>query len=172
MSQVKEVPVPVACNLFHALKAVHFCDAFQAPASNPELCPQEAYRAVFGCAPAWVGILLKMRGMVASMLGLRHGGGTGFEVTPGARYEIGQRVGRFLIRSIERNELIVGENDKHLDFRISIYRSSLNSTETVTVSTAVEIHNAIGRIYMLVVEPFHRYIAQTMLQRAVDSGRL
>jgi hypothetical protein len=106
------------------------------------------------------------------MLGLRHGGETSFEVTPEARYEIGQRVGRFLIRSIEPNELIVGENDKHLDFRISIYRSSLNGGETVTISTAVEIHNTLGHIYMLVVEPFHRYIARTMMQRAVDSGRL
>ena len=172
MSQVEEVPVPVACRLFHALKAVHFCDAFQAPVSNPELGPQDAYRAVFGCAPAWVGLLLKMRGMVASMLGLRHGGKTGFEVAPDARFEVGQRVGKFLIRSIERNELIVGENDKHLDFRISIYRSSLNGVETVTVSTAVEIHNTVGRIYMLVVEPFHRWIARAMMQRAVNAGRL
>jgi Protein of unknown function (DUF2867) len=172
MSKVKEVPVPVACNLFHALKAVHFCDAFQAPVSNPELGPQHAYRAVFGCAPAWARLLLKMRGMVATMLGLRHGGKTGFEVTPDAGFEVGQRVGRFLIRSIDRNELIVGENDKHLDFRISIYRSSLNGEETVTVSTAVEIHNAIGRIYMLVIEPFHRCIARSMMQGAVDSGRL
>jgi hypothetical protein len=172
MSQVKEVPVPVTCNLFHGLKAVHFCDAFQAPVTNPELGLKEACRAVFACAPAWVDMLLKMRGVVATMLGLRHGAEAGFEVSPDARYEIGQRVGRFLIRSIERNELIVGENDKHLDFRISIYRSSLNGVETVTVSTAVEIHNIIGRIYMLVVEPFHRYIARTMLQRAVNAGRL
>jgi hypothetical protein len=172
MSQVKEVPVPVACNLFHGLKAVHFCDAFQAPVTNPELSPHDTCRAVFACAPAWIDMLLKIRGMFASVLGLRHGGEAGFQVTPDARYEVGQRVGRFLIRSIERDELIVGENDKHLDFRISIYRSSLNGVEAVTVSTAVEIHNIIGRIYMLVVEPFHRYIARTMLQRAVNAGRL
>jgi hypothetical protein len=110
--------------------------------------------------------------MVATTLGLRHGGKTGFEVTPDASFEVGQRVGRFLIRSIERNELIVGENDKHLDFRISIYRSSLNGEETVTVSTAVEIHNTIGRIYMLVIEPFHRCIARAVMQRAVNAGRL
>jgi hypothetical protein len=172
MSQVIEVPVPVACNLLHALKAVHFCDAFQAPVSKPELGPKDAYRAVFGCAPAWVKALLKIRGMVASMLGLRHGGVADFQLTPDARYEIGQRVGMFSIRSIEPNELIVGDNDKHLDFRISIYRSTLNGVEMVTVSTAVEIHNTIGRVYMLVVKPFHRCIARAMVQRAVDAGHL
>jgi|SRR5450755_320040 len=172
MSQVKKVPVPVACTLLLTLKAVHFSDAFQAPVSNPELSPQDAYQAVFACAPAWASLLLKMRGMVAPLLGLRHTSKADFEVASGARYEIGQRVGRFLIRSIDRKELIVGENDKHLDFRISIYRSSMNGAETVTVSTAVEIHNTIGRIYMLVIEPFHRCIARAMMQRAVNAGRL
>ena len=117
-------------------------------------------------------MLLKMRGVVASMLGLRHRAEAGFEVSPDARYEIGQRVGRFLIRSIDRDERIVGESDKHLDFRISIYRSLMNGAERVTVATAVEIHNLIGRLYMLVVEPFHRCIVRTMLQRAVTAGRL
>jgi hypothetical protein len=76
------------------------------------------------------------------------------QVTPEARYDIGQRVGMFSIRSIEPNELIVGDNDKHLNFRLSIYRSSLNGVEIATVSTAVEIHNSVGKIYMVVVKPF------------------
>jgi hypothetical protein len=117
-------------------------------------------------------MLFKLRGILASMLGLRHRGVAGFQLTPDARYEIGQRVGMFTIRSIEPNEIIVGDNDKHLDFRLSIYRSSLNGVEMVTVSTAVEIHNTIGRIYMLVIKPFHRYIARAMVQRAVNAGRL
>ena len=117
-------------------------------------------------------MLFKMRGIVASMLGLRHQGVAGFQLAPDARYEIGQRVGMFTIRSIEPNELIVGDNDKHLDFRLSIFRSSLNGVEMVTVSTAVEIHNTVGKIYMVVVKPFHRYIARAMIQRAVNAGRL
>jgi Protein of unknown function (DUF2867) len=172
MPQVIEVPVPAACSLLHALKAVHFSDAFQAPVSNPKLGPQDAYRAVFGCTPAWVRMLFKIRGIVASILGLRHQGVPGFQLAPDARYEIGQRVGMFTIRSIEPDELIVGDNDKHLDFRLSIYRSSFNGVEMVTLSTAVEIHNTIGRIYMLVIKPFHRCIARAMVQRAVNAGRL
>ena len=172
MSQVIEVPVPVACNLLHALKAVHFCDAFQAPVSNPELGPQDVYRAVFACVPAWVRVLFKVRGIVASMLGLRHGGDAGFLLAPDASFQIGQRAGMFSIRSIEPNELIVGDNDKHLDFRLPIFRSTSNGIEVATVSTAVEIHNTVGKIYMVVVKPFHRYIARAMIQRAVNAGRL
>jgi hypothetical protein len=95
-----------------------------------------------------------MRGIVASMLGLRHGSDIGFQLAPDASFKIGQRVGMFSIWSIEADELIVGDNDKHLDFRLSIFRSSLNGVEMMTVSTAVEIHNTLGKIYMVVVKPF------------------
>jgi|KBSMisStandDraft_5_1062788.scaffolds.fasta_scaffold362238_2 hypothetical protein len=172
MSQVIEVPVPIACNLRHALKAVHFCDAFQAPVSNPELGAQDVYRAVLACVPAWAKVLFKMRGMIASLLGLRHSADAGFEVAPDASFQIGQRVGMFPIRSIEADELIVGDNDKHLDFRLSIFRSRVNGVEMATVSTAVEIHNTVGKIYMVVIKPFHRCITSAMIQRAVNAGRL
>src|SRR4030095_6134520 len=154
MSRVAEVPVPVACNLLHALKAVHFCDAYQTAVSNPKLNPQDVYEAVLGCTPGWVKMLLKIRGIVASLLGLSHEGVSHFQLTPKANYQIGQRVGMFSIQSIEPNELILGDNDKHLDFRVSIYRSSLNGVEMATVSTAVKTHNTIGSLYMLVVKPF------------------
>jgi len=172
MSRVIEVPVPVACNLLHALKAVHFCDAYQAPVSHPELGAQDVYRAVFACVPAWASVLFKMRGIVASVLGLRHGAAAGLEVAPDASFQVGRRVGMFSIRSMEPDELIVGDNDRHLDFRLSIFRSRVNGVEMATVSTAVEIHNTVGKIYMVVIKPFHRCITRAMIQKAVNAGRL
>ena len=101
-----------------------------------------------GDLPRWVETLMAVRGAVAFALGLKHEPDGNFQRVPGgvpgSRYQIGQRVGLFSIQSNEPNELIVGDNDKHLDFRISIYRSSTHGVETVTVSTAVEIHNADG----------------------------
>ncbi len=175
MPKVLEVPVPAASSLFHALKMVHFCDAYKAPLSKPQSV-QEAYEAVFGHAPKWVNTLMAMRGVVASALGLKHEVQGEFKRVPGdiqvVPSQIGQRMGSFFGQSIKPNELIVGSNDTHLDFRISIYKSSSLGVETVTVSTAVEIHNAVGKIYMFLVKPFHRFIARAMLQRAVDAGRL
>lgn len=131
------------------------------------------------CDKKWyvaITTLMTLRGAVASALGLKHEDNGDFHdplgCRRGARYQIGQRVGLFSVKSIEPNELIVGEDDKHLDFRISIYRSTMNNVEMVTVSTAVEIHNTVGMLYMLVVKPFHRVIAKSMVQRAANAGRL
>lgn len=176
MPRVIEVPVPDSSSLFRALKVVHFCDAYQISLCNPKLSAQDAYEALFEHAPRWVAALMSVRGVVASALGLKHVANGDFQSAyrgvQGVRCQIGQRVGLFLIQSIEPSELIVGDNDKHLDFRISIYRSTMHGVEMVTVSTAVEIHNAVGRLYMLVIKPFHRFIARTMIQRAADAGRL
>jgi hypothetical protein len=74
--------------------------------------------------------------------------------------------------AINTNELIVGDDDRHLNFRISVYRSSSNGAEVVTISTAVQINNPVGTAYMAAIKPFHKYLARLMLQRAVDAGRL
>ena len=172
MPKVLEIAVPDASALLRSLKVVHFCDAYQATLRNPKLSAQDAYVAVFGHAPRWAKSLMKLRGVVARALGLKHVTGSNFPLVQSTSYQVGQRVGLFSVRSVEPGELIVGDDDKHLDFRISIYRSSANGIEVVTVSTAVEIHNKIGRLYMLVVKPFHRLMARSMVQRAVDAGRL
>jgi hypothetical protein len=171
MIKVLEVPVPQASSLLRTLKTVHFSDAYQTKC-NPKLNVQDAYEAIFGHSPQWVRSLLTVRGMVASVLGLKHVADADFSRAPGENYQVTQRVGLFSVQSNESNELIVGDNDKHLDFRISIYRSSANGVEIVTVSTVVEIHNAVGRLYMLVVKPFHRLIARSMLQKAANANRL
>lgn len=176
MPRVVEVPVPNSSNLLCTLKDIYFCDAYQVALSQPQLSVQDAYEAVFGHVPRWVNTLMAVRGMAATALGLKHETNAGFQHMLGsaesASYQVGQRVGLFRVQSIEANELIVGDNDKHLDFRISIYKSSMHGDATVTISTAVEIHNTTGRLYMLVVKPFHRFIARLMVQRAANAGRL
>lgn len=172
MPQVIEVPVPHDCSLLGRFQSVYFCDAYQTPLSKPNLSVQDAYAAVFAHPPGWVKGLMRIRGLVASILGLKHEHNAVLTQDPGTQYRVGQRAGIFIIQSIEPNELIVGDDDKHLNFRISIYRSSAKGAQVLTLSTAVEIHNKVGKFYMLVVTPFHRFIAKSMLQKATDSGRL
>lgn len=64
-------------------------------------------------------------------------------------------------------ELIVGDDDKHLNFRISVSKTERSGRVFVTIATAVQIHNVLGRTYMLLVKPFHRFIAPYMVRRAV-----
>jgi len=67
----------------------------------------------------------------------------------------------------------LGEDDKHLDFRLSVLRSpDLSPTlgGQLTVSTVVHCHNLLGRAYILVIAPFHRLVVKASLRRAARIG--
>jgi Protein of unknown function (DUF2867) len=176
MSRTIEVPIPANSDLLHTLKEIYFCDAYQLPISNPQIDVQHAYEAVFNHPPAWVKTLMSIRGVIATGLGLKHRSAADsqrtFDAEKNKPYRIGQQAGLFTVQTIKPDELIVGVDDKHLDVKISILRSAPLGIETVTLSTAVEVHNLVGKIYMVVVTPFHRFIARSMLQKAADAGRL
>jgi hypothetical protein len=67
----------------------------------------------------------------------------------------------------------LGEDDKHLDFRMSVLRSpgfSPTLGGQLTVSTVVHCHNRLGRAYILVIAPFHRLVVKASLRRAAHIG--
>ena len=165
MNRVVKVPVPGTSKLLASFKQVTFADAYEVAIINPALTAEEAALAIFGHSPAWVGALMKARGVFAKAVGLKHS-----DMQSGE-----QQRGIFKVQQRHANEIIIGEDDSHLNFRISILRAGNADgvgAQTVTVSTAVETHNALGRAYMFVVKPFHRIIARSMVQRAANAGRL
>lgn len=175
MSRVREVPVPPASKVQQALREVHFCDAYEASLSRPALSVEQIYRAVFGHAPQWVRTLMDLRGWLVAPFGLMHPDRDALQSQKDglarARFDVGERFGVFTIRSIEPHEVILGENDRHLDFRLSVYKP-VQRAETVTISTVVQINNSLGRFYLALIKPFHRTIVRALLQNAVDAGRL
>jgi hypothetical protein len=65
-------------------------------------------------------------------------------------------------------EAVVGEDDKHLDFRVSVHLDPLPGSApyayALTLSTIVLFHNRIGKLYFAVVKPFHQLIVPAMLR--------
>ena len=171
--RVRVVPVPLSSAVLTSLKCIDFADAYEVPLSKSQLDASAAYWAVFGVEPLWVRWLMSLRGHMAIRLGLAHPFGASKgrpDVVPA--FQPGVRLGPFTVQSVSPNEVIVGDDDQHLNFRISALKIERNGQTFLTVSTVVEIHNALGRAYMCVVKPFHRFIAPFMVGRAVRQGRL
>lgn len=68
----------------------------------------------------------------------------------------------FPVRATAENEILLGEDAGHLDFRASL----LVDGDTVALTTVVRIHNLRGRLYWAAVRPFHPLAARLMLARA------
>ncbi|MFE1875768.1 DUF2867 domain-containing protein [Streptomyces sp. NPDC059496] len=68
----------------------------------------------------------------------------------------------FPVRGTADRELMTGKDASHLEFRSSI----VIEDDTVTLATAVRLHNTRGRLYFAVAGLAHPYMARLMLRRA------
>ena len=63
-------------------------------------------------------------------------------IDTGRNYVVGDKIGRWTLFAKHQDELITGANDRHLDFRVSVFR---DARPRIVLSTAVMTHNTFGR---------------------------
>jgi len=118
---------------------------------------------------------MSLRNKGAALLGLQHYSKSELENIRSSihknPYIVGERAGMFSVISVSEDEVILGDDDKHLNFRVSVLVLP-GEESTVYVSTIVDEHNLMGRIYMLIVRPVHRIIAPCLVRKAKIDGRL
>ncbi|MES2884111.1 MAG: DUF2867 domain-containing protein [Pseudomonadota bacterium] len=143
-----------------ALAAVSFADAYRTTTATPGLCARQAAEAVFASPPAWINALMAVRNHVMGWFGVKT---SAAQFAPTAT----ARVGMFPVVSDSPRHILLGFDDRHLDFRITVsLRDAPEGRTAVTVTTAVLTHNLLGRCYLAAILPFHRRIARYMLSQA------
>jgi hypothetical protein len=124
-------------------------------------------RWVLGHPVPWVSFLLRLRDRIVRPFGVK----TTAELRAAPRSAGEDRIDIFRIHAVTANEVIVGEDDRHLDFRASILlRQRPGLPDEVIVTTVVHCHNLMGRLYLAAILPFHCVIARTMLDTAARRG--
>ncbi len=128
--------------------------------------PEVLARFVFLHQAPWVGHLMRVRDAVMARFGVK--------TSKQLRNADDRRISIFRIYERSAGEIILGENDRHLDFRVSVLRTmrgaGADAHPYLTLSTVVHCHNALGRIYLRVIEPFHRLVVRSGLRRAARIG--
>lgn len=114
-------------------------------------------------APQWVIGLMKLQNRIVRIFGLRTDKNE--KIAEADYYPVGSKAVYFTV--IERNadEIVMGEDDKHLCFRISVLIDREQSF--IYLTTIVKFHNVWGKIYFLPVKPFHRLIIRSLLKKQV-----
>lgn len=117
--------------------------------------------------PRSVALLMKIRDALVAPFGLKKGA----DFVPGqgsspVRAEPGGSLGFFRVYERSSQELVLGQDDSHLNFRISLHWNSEALGETVvTLTTVVFFNNLWGRAYFAVIQPFHMRIVPILLAR-------
>jgi hypothetical protein len=162
------VPLPVESRITSVYQRPNLADAYsielpQGTARDPELLA----RFIFSYEPPWVSALMGVRDSVVSVFGLK----TGRSLR--SLGEQSHRIGIFKLYEKNSNEVLVGEDDNHLNFRASVlYRepSTPASNASLVFSTVVDCHNLLGRTYLTLIAPFHRLVVKSFLRQAAEVG--
>jgi Protein of unknown function (DUF2867) len=165
LTLVKQVALPSQSAVVTAFKSVNLADAFsiQLP-SDASRNPDVLARFIFSVQPSWIGALTNVRDAFVAGFGLK----TAKHLATLSSDATVPRISIFRVFSTSETEVVLGENDKHLDFRVSILRTP-GSTQ-LTLSTVVHCHNRLGRTYLSVIAPFHRQVVKASLRRAANVG--
>ena len=110
-------------------------------------------------SPAWVEALTKLRDMLVKPFGIK----TGSEIRAERDGDYEFDFAPVLYRSDE--EIVMGMNDKHLYFRMSVMKVARQNDSEVYLTTVVRFNNLGGRIYFALIRLFHGLIVRTMLRR-------
>ena len=168
--RVTPVSLPQESGIANVYSSVNLADAYsiELPA-GASTNPEQLARFIFSQHAPWVSGLMAVRDTLVAGFGLktaRHLKSIGMEGKA-------SHVGIFKIYSRSQTEIVLGEDDKHLDFRLSVLctgRTLPTDKRHLIVSTVVHCHNRLGRNYIRLIAPFHRLIVQACIRRAARAG--
>ncbi|WP_157220947.1 DUF2867 domain-containing protein [Flavisphingomonas formosensis] len=113
----------------------------------------------FGARPLWIELLMQLRDAIMKPLGVK----TREELQ--SISDAPQRIAFFSLVSEHPDEIILGADDKYLDFRLSLLRTVEGSENLLTATSVVHVRNRLGTLYISVIRPFHKVIVRASLAR-------
>jgi len=119
----------------------------------------ETIAARMGKPPGWVTKLMAVRNALVAPFGL---------ITKPSRQPKSLSGFPFPVLSAQPQRVVMGLDDRHLDFRLVVDVSVAEGRQiAATATTYVRTRNLWGKLYLLAVTPFHRRIVPAMLRQAV-----
>lgn len=167
---VTSVSLPADSRIANIYATTNLADAYSIELpSGTSTDPELLARFIFSQRSSWMTGLMAVRDAIVTGFGLK----TARQFKSVDADNKKSRIGIFKIYSTTQNEIVMGEDDKHLDFRLSVLCPDTPATSgerRLIVSTVVHCHNRLGRAYIFFIAPFHRLIVQASLRRAARIG--
>lgn len=161
---VKEDKIYISTAAENLFDQIDFADTFSTTNHQDDL--KTITYKVFNFSPGWVMKLMHLRNAIVSIFGLKT------EIPEGVEqdYKVGGYINFFKIISIEKDELIMGADDSHLNFR-AVVSNTGEELFNIKVTTLVKYNNRFGKIYMTIIKPGHRLILKSLLKKAFNDPK-
>ena len=154
---IKLKTYPESTLVYSDMDRVDYFDSYMIVKNTPDSV-SEITRKVLK-SPAWVEMLTTLRDLLVKPFGLK----TGDEIRAERDGDYEFDFAPVLYRS--EQEIVMGMNDKHLYFRMSVLKVAQHENSQLFLTTVVRFNNVGGRIYFGLIRLFHGMIVRTMLRR-------
>ena len=153
--------VPTESKLTALLSGVAFSDAYRLLSMSRILTPSRRRAASWNTRPYGSRGLMSLRNGIASLLSLKPA-----QLALHEKQDESSLAGAFPVISRAPERVVLGFDDKHLDFRIVVESVGVDTQRSqIAVTTLVRPHNLLGRTYLAFVLPFHRMIVPPCLSK-------
>lgn len=141
---------------------IDYCDTYKIQIVSTDNSVDKITTDIFK-TPKWVDNLMKFRDIIVKGFGLKPSDKNDAIVE--SHYSIGSKAIYFTVFDRNEHEIVMAENDKHLNFRTSVMVEKSTTSSSVYLSTIVHFNNFFGWLYFLPVKPFHRIIMKSLLKK-------
>ena len=168
MSRVRKAAVPQGTLVASAFPRPSYEDAFAIKLPKGAATDVDELTWLIANSPApWARALMRLRNRIVAPFGLRTSDPPATGRAEGGTLKPGDRAGIFPVLARADDEVLLGADDRHLDFRASVLLRRGEKRDSVVLSTVVRYNNLLGRVYFLFVWPFHGAIVSASLRNAV-----
>ncbi|MEO1261348.1 MAG: DUF2867 domain-containing protein [Bacteroidota bacterium] len=160
-----QLPLPEKSIIQDALQRIDYEDTFAMQVED-HLPVEQMPGLFFKSFPKWFLMLMGIREILGKLIGLKTAHGIDVKnQIQNFKGEVGESIALFHVMGRSAEELMMGENDSHLDFRLSFFSRPNGGKTEIAATTTVQFNNQVGRIYFLPVKPIHRLIMPIILKR-------
>lgn len=159
--------IPEKSQISNGFGKIDYCDTYKIQITSNDNTIDKITTDIFKI-PKWVDNLLKLRNFIVKGIGLKTDATKDIIFAP--HYSIGSKAVYFTVLDRNENEIVMAENDKHLNFRTSVMVDKNTANSTVYLSTIVQFNNFFGWQYFFLVKPFHRIIIKSLLKKYANEN--
>ena len=141
-----------------------FLDCYSVELDQDDPPIEEVAQHLLTDMPCWIRSLLAIRDLAVTPFGLKTTSSLPTDATIRPSVAVGEPINFFRVHEIDENEIILGEDDRHLDFRIAVHRDR-DRPSRISLATWVRTHNPLGAIYLRTITAFHILIVNSSLAR-------
>jgi hypothetical protein len=165
---VRSVAPPAASAVAGWYEGADLADAFSVtlPGRGPHDLAALAERSLRHPAP-WFGLAMRLRDVAVRPFGVMTSG----QMRDRLQSRDADRIDFFPVLTRSEREIVLGEDDRHLDFRLSMLLTARpDGREELTATTVVRCHGLLGRAYLAAILAGHGLVVRSALRQAARAA--